>query len=103
MSARIFHLPASIAPRGLSVEKAAEYVGVSVPRFLLDVVVGRWPDAIKCGRRSVWDKKALDLAMDRESGLIAASASPVPPDADDSKEHAALLRANIAKRDRRRA
>ncbi len=96
MSAKIFQLPASIAPRGLNVDQVAEYIGVSAPTFLLAVAAGRYPKPIPFGRRDVWDRKAIDLAMDRESGILEASAKPAPG-GTEVDEMGVLLRANIAK------
>jgi predicted DNA-binding transcriptional regulator AlpA len=97
VSAEIFHLPASIAPRGLNVHQVAEYIGISAPTFLLAVAAGRYPKPIPFGRRDVWDKKAVDLAMDRESGIMEVSAKPAHSGTDDVDEMGVLLRANIAK------
>jgi hypothetical protein len=52
--------------------------------------------ALKVRRRSVWDRKALDLALDRESGIDVALPSPAP-------DHAGMLRAAIDKHRQRHA
>jgi hypothetical protein len=63
-------LPASLPPRGLSVEQASAYVGLSVPSFLAEVKLGRYPGHVPSAtRRQVWDRHALDRAMDLLSGL----------------------------------
>jgi predicted DNA-binding transcriptional regulator AlpA len=96
VSAKILQLPVNLTPRGLNVDQAAEYIGVSAPTFLLAVAAGRYPKPIPFGRRTIWDKKAIDLAMDRESGLLEPSANPAP-DVAQVDEMGILLRANIAK------
>ena len=63
-----------IAPRGLELDLAAAYVGLSAPSFLAQVEAGRMPAPTSLGRRRVWDRRALDRAMDRLSGLPSAPA-----------------------------
>lgn len=95
VSAKIIHLPSGIVPRGLDVDQAAEYVGISAPKFLDAVKAGRYPAPIRHGKRQVWDLRALDLAMDRESGIATGKAVG----AEDAVDHDAItLRSNIAKR-----
>lgn len=54
-----------IQPRGLSVEEAAAYVGLGAVEFEREVERGRFPQPIKLtGKRKVWDRKALDFALD---------------------------------------
>lgn len=51
-------------PRLLSAELAAAYVGVSLSGFAAQV--GRiWPAPARIGRRTLWDRKDLDEAVDR--------------------------------------
>ncbi|TXH45644.1 MAG: hypothetical protein E6Q97_31330 [Desulfurellales bacterium] len=63
-----------IQPRGLPVEEAAAYVGLGAVEFEREVERGRFPQPMPLsGRRKVWDRKALDAALDghtepRESG-----------------------------------
>lgn len=66
-------LPPNIAPRGLSREEAAAYVGLSPSAFADQVAARALPQAIKWGRRAVWDRRALDVALDRLSGLTEGS------------------------------
>ena len=54
-------------PRVLNRERAAEYCGVSPDGFSAWVRIGRMPAAIAGTRR--WDRKALDAALDKLSGL----------------------------------
>lgn len=65
-----------IAPRGLDLDLAAAYVGLSAPSFLAQVEAGRLPPPTSHGRRRVWDRVALDRAMDRLSGLPSTRAAP---------------------------
>lgn len=50
-------------PRLLSLEEAARYVGVSVNTFM-GRVGDVWPEPIRFGRRTLYDKDALDRAVD---------------------------------------
>lgn len=75
-----------IQPRGLELELAAAYVGLSAPSFLAQVEAGRLPPATCHGRRRVWDRVALDRAMDRLSGLPSA-----PSVADTGSLHDEML------------
>jgi predicted DNA-binding transcriptional regulator AlpA len=56
-------------PRGLSLEEAAAYVGVSAGTFLAEIKQGIWPAAERRGRRIIWDRALLDAAYDKRSGL----------------------------------
>ncbi len=87
--------------RGLSIEEAAGYVGLSVALFEKQVKAGilpaRWPLE---GTRMLFDRVALDKALDRLSGLKPAG----PP--DDStpgapKDWSALFEASLAPRKKR--
>lgn len=66
-------LPDNLPPRGLSEDQAAEYVGMSAPTFLRAVVAGVFPSAISLKSASIdrrlWDRAALDRALDRLSGF----------------------------------
>lgn len=53
-------------PRLLSEEMAAAYVGVS-PNTFRAYVGNPWPKAIRFGRRKLYDRVALDRAVDRLS------------------------------------
>jgi predicted DNA-binding transcriptional regulator AlpA len=57
-------LPASLPPRGLSREAAAQYIGVSVGKFDEMIVDGRMPKPVRIDGRNVWDRRALDRAFD---------------------------------------
>ncbi len=70
-------LPLGMLPRGLTREQAAEYVGCeSLNAFDTWVRKGIVPGPIPGTHR--WDRKAIDRALDRRSGL--------PESADQSFE-----------------
>jgi predicted DNA-binding transcriptional regulator AlpA len=56
-------LPQSLPPRGLSRSEAAAYVGVSPTLFDRLVADGRMPRPKRIAARTVWDRRALDLAF----------------------------------------
>jgi hypothetical protein len=61
-------LPPNLPPRGLTREQAAEYVGCETVSAFSDWVRrGLVPGPMKGTQR--WDRKALDAALDRLSGL----------------------------------
>ena len=68
-----------ISPRGLPVEAAAAYVGLSAPTFLAEVEAGSMPKPLPLRRseRKVWDREALDRALDRLAGVVGATDDPV--------------------------
>lgn len=53
----------SYAPRGLSREEAARYVGVGTTKFDEMVKDGRMPKPKRVDGRTVWDRVALDVAF----------------------------------------
>jgi hypothetical protein len=65
-------LPASLPPRGLCREAAAQYVGISPGKFDEMVADHRMPRAKQIDGRKVWDRRALDMAFD------ALGEEPVP-------------------------
>ncbi|MBB5053065.1 putative DNA-binding transcriptional regulator AlpA [Afipia massiliensis] len=54
-------------PRLLTQKAAAAYLGVSTPTFVKWVMAGIIPNSVGSTRK--WDKKAIDLALDKISGL----------------------------------
>lgn len=52
------------APRGLSREEAARYVGISPSKFDQLVTARAMPEPRRVGTRKVWDRQELDLAFD---------------------------------------
>lgn len=63
------HLPRGMIPRLLSRDEAAAYCGVSPNMFEEHVGV---PSIKAFGARRLWDRIALDLWLDRESGITEA-------------------------------
>lgn len=62
-------------PRLLSREQAARYVGVSPAQFDREVSTGRWPTPERRGSRVTWDRRLIDRAQDKNSGIVASSDS----------------------------
>ena len=56
-------LPQSLAPRGLSREQAAAYVGISPSLFDMLVKDGRMPAPKRVNARTIWDRLELDAAF----------------------------------------
>lgn len=77
-------LPSSLAPRGLTLDQAAEYCGVGTSTFNALVAKGDMPAPIAWGRRRVWDRAAIDKRLDAVSRLDRAS--PAGAKADWLKE-----------------
>lgn len=61
-------LPANMTPRGLSARQAAEYCGVSKNHLLR-----HGPNPTRIGSRNVYDRKLLDLWLDRLAGIASTS------------------------------
>lgn len=57
------HVEVSYAPRGLSRDEAARYVGVGVTLFDELVADGRMPKPKLINRRVLWDRLALDASF----------------------------------------
>jgi predicted DNA-binding transcriptional regulator AlpA len=62
------------APRLISGTEAASYCGVMPATFSKWVATGVMPKPIEFTRR--WDRKAIDLALDKASGIAAPSIVP---------------------------
>lgn len=64
----------SLEPRGLCLEEAAYYIGVSATKFTTMINEGRMPLAKAAGGRRIWCRHALDAAFDAlpEAGSRAA-------------------------------
>jgi hypothetical protein len=75
-------LPTNIPKRGLKLGEAAEYCGLPLSTFYASVAEGLLPGPIFPGRCRVWDRLALDRAMNALSGIAEASS--------DAAEEAAL-------------
>ena len=57
-------MPASLAPRGLSREQSAAYIGVSPSTFDKLINEGVMPGPKKLRGRLVWDRKRIDECFD---------------------------------------
>lgn len=57
-------LPPSLAPRGLSRQQAAEYIGISASKFSQLVLENRMPKPKRIDGRIIWDKVELDDAFE---------------------------------------
>jgi hypothetical protein len=57
-------LPQHLAPRGLSREQAAAYVGISPSLFDVLVKDRRMPGPTRLNSRAVWDRLKLDVAFE---------------------------------------
>jgi predicted DNA-binding transcriptional regulator AlpA len=57
-------LPLSLAPRGLSREQAAAYVGISPSFFDKLIRDGRMPLPKRVNARVIWDRVKLDAAFE---------------------------------------
>jgi predicted DNA-binding transcriptional regulator AlpA len=66
-------LPQSLAPRGLSREQAAAYVGISPSLFDTLIKDGRMPGPKRINSRAVWDRLKLDAAFEALADMEGAS------------------------------
>lgn len=69
-----------IPPRLLDLETIAAYVGLSAGAFLKAVADGRYPPAHQNGKRRLWDRLAVDAAVDRRSGIASSLGATEGPD-----------------------
>lgn len=60
-------------PRRMSAPLAAQYLGVSVSSFRSRVASGMYPKGKRDGGNVLWDRAALDLWVDKWSGLATAN------------------------------
>ena len=60
-------------PRGLSRAQCALYLAISAGTFDSLVADGTMPAPIRFGRRRVWDRGAIDSAVDRLSNAPRAA------------------------------
>ena len=72
-----------LAPRGLSREQAAAYVGVSTGMLDAMIAAGRMPAAKCMGRRLVWDRLQLDQAFEALPAADADAAGGQTAAVDD--------------------
>jgi hypothetical protein len=78
-------LPPGLAPRGLTREAAAAYVGLSPAAFDKARRENKYPGPTLPGGK--YDLVLLQLAMDRLSGIVRASEAANPPDGNDRTDH----------------
>ena len=57
-----------LEPRGLTCAEAAAYLGIGATLFKRLVFQGKLPPPLKLEGRRVWDRRALDDAVDRLQG-----------------------------------
>jgi hypothetical protein len=69
----------NIAPRGLSRDEAAIYVGVRPTLFDRQVRDGKMPKPLHIGGRRVWDIRQLDVAMDKLAAAPTDASKPADP------------------------
>ena len=86
-------LPPGLTPRCLSVEQAAAYLGIGEDLFRWLVSEGVFPSGLAFRGRRVWDRMALDLAVDRLSGL-----RPGPPERTPQGEIMEAIRTKLGRR-----
>lgn len=55
-------------PRRMGADLASAYMGVSPSLFLLRVKQGKYPQPVKDGRLSLWDRKTLESIVDAQFG-----------------------------------
>jgi hypothetical protein len=83
----------AIAPRGLSRRVAAEYCGLAPSTFDARVADGSLPPPVFPGRCRVWDRVALDAAMNALSGLADPSSNAAEDEALRAIRHGGGKRA----------
>lgn len=65
-----------ITPRGMALDEAAGYCDMSEKAFLAEVAAGRLPGPLPFGcERRIWDRHALDAALDKMAALAQAEDS----------------------------
>ena len=68
-------LPLNVPKRGLSLDEAAEYCGVS-----RNSLTRHGPAPIKIGDRTIYDRRGLDRWLDQLAGLPGNSAAEAVPE-----------------------
>lgn len=82
------------APRLMSGANAAAYCGVTPTTWSKWVADGIMPKPIEFTRR--WDRKAIDMALDKASGIVAPSIVPDTQEAEDEWERKYAARKGTA-------
>lgn len=67
-------IPFGAWPRRLPQKMAAAYVGCSLGTFLARVEAGRYPQPAEL-HPPKWDRKLLDMTLDREAGIAPGEAA----------------------------
>jgi len=85
-------LPPGLIPRNLTREEAAAYCRLPIPEFERRVKSGNLPAAIFAwgNGNEIWDRSALDSAMDRRSRIYRSSQTSNDSDDGDDPFLAAL-------------
>jgi predicted DNA-binding transcriptional regulator AlpA len=93
--------PPRAESRGWGLAEAAAYLGLSPARFERHVAEGLLPRPLPLGRRGrVWDRLAIDRALDRMSGLGTGTEDPTKP-RDALPIHEAIRQRKAARASRR--
>ena len=88
-------------PRLMSGAEAAAYLGLTPATFAKWVADDRAPKPLSGTRR--WDRKAIDLALDKASGIVAPSAVAVDQAEDDWERKYEARKATSGTGDRHQA
>jgi len=88
-------------PRLITGPEAAAHLGISPATFSKWVAKGIAPKPIPNTRR--WDRKAIDLALDKTSGIVAPSAVAVDQAEDDWERKYEARKATSGTGDRHQA
>ncbi|TFV69425.1 hypothetical protein E4K64_33375 [Bradyrhizobium frederickii] len=91
----------ALEPRLISGSEAAAYCGVTVATWAKWVAAGIVPPPLPGTRR--WDRKAIDLALDKASGIKAPSSSSDPREQDFDSAYDQWKRDHEANKARRAA
>ncbi len=79
-------LPPGIIPRMLTKEQVAEYCNISIPHVNNWINAGLLPKPMKKTR--LWDRKAVDDALDKNSGLKSNSTDDLDKEFEEwEKQH----------------
>ena len=68
----------AVQPRGLCRSDAAAYVGIGTTMFDQLVLAGRMPAPARLNGRLIWDRRALDRALDDLFDTTAAAPADNP-------------------------
>lgn len=84
MKREAFPLPPTLAPRGLSREEAASYLGIGTTLFDELVKAGKLPPAHKLRGAVRWDRLEVDVAFEKlpRNGTDPATSNDGQPEDD---------------------